>query len=263
MADPLQPLPTRVGHAGWGDNRYCGHGVAAELAGSTTLWSLVSLAVGHRRLTAAESSILDDLATCAAAADPRIWPLKAIRLGAAWGRFTGGLSVGLLATDGIHGPGPVRACTELLSGIRDRLGDGDDRDLEEIVASLLVDPDRRLAGFGVAVREADERVVAFQRCLERRGLQDLPSWSLMRRVEAITIARRAAPVNISGATAAILLELGFAPSQTPPLFLMVLLPNMLANAHEGAAQAPAVLQRLPASAVRYVGAAPRKSPRAG
>jgi hypothetical protein len=196
MVDPVQPVPTRVGHAGWGDNRFRGHGVASELAGSTTLWSLVSLAVGHRRLTAIESTMLDDLATCSAAADPRIWPLKAIRLGGAFGHFTAALGVGLLATDGIHGPGPVRACCEMLLGIRNELGDGDDRRLDEIVAHLLGDRDCRLAGFGVAVRAADERVVAFETCLERRGLQHLPFWSLMRRVEAITIARRGAPVNI-------------------------------------------------------------------
>jgi hypothetical protein len=43
---------------------------------------------------------------------------------------------------------------------------------------------------------------------------------------------------------------------------MVLWANMLANAHEAAAQSPAVLQCLPATSVRYVGVPPRKSPRA-
>src|SRR5262249_2861665 len=96
-------LVTRVGRALWGDNRFRGFSVGDELAGATDLWSLVALAVGHRPLGADECAILDDLAACGCAADPRIWPLKAVRLGSAYGRFTPGLVAGLLAIDGLHG----------------------------------------------------------------------------------------------------------------------------------------------------------------
>jgi hypothetical protein len=251
-------LPTRVGHAGWGDNRFRGHSVADELAGATTMWSLLSLAVGHRVLTACESAMLDDLATCSAAADPRIWPLKAIRLGSAWGRFTAGLCTGLLVTDGVHGPEPIVVAMEQLLAIHDELRRGEE--LERIVDRRLAEG--RIAGFGVAVRDADERATAYQACLERRGAHELPFWSLLRRIEAITVARRGARMNIGGAMAATLLDLGFAPTDARPIAMMLLVPNLIANAHEGAAQAPAVLQHLPEAAIRYVGPPPRKSPRA-
>jgi hypothetical protein len=252
-------LPTRVGHAGWDDNRFRGHSVAEELAGSTTMWSVLSLAVGHRSLTALESTMLDDLATCSLAADPRIWPLKAIRVGSAWGDFTAGLCTGLFVIDGMHGPEPIVAAMEQLHAIKGELGADDE--LERIVERRLAAG--RIAGFGVAVRDADERATAYQACLERRGAHELPFWSLLRRVEAITLARRGARMNIGGAMGATLLDLGFTPATARPIALMLLVPNLIANAHEGAAQAPAVLQRLPETAIRYCGPPPRKSPRAG
>lgn len=252
-------LPTRVGHADWGDNHFRGHSVAEELAGSTSLWSVLSLASGHRRLTDVEVAMLDDLVTCTLAADPRIWPLKAIRVGSAWGRYTAGLCTGLFVTDGVHGPGPIGVAMEVLLGIRDALAAGES--LDDVIDRRLAEG--RIAGYGVAVREADERVTTYEACLERRGLKDLPFWSLLRRVETITVARRRARANIAGAMAATLLDLGFAPANSRPMAMMLLFPNMIANAHEGAAQAPAVLQQLPAAAIRYAGPPPRTSPRAG
>ena len=256
-------LATRVGHARWGDNRFRGHSVADELAGTTDLWSLVALAVGHRRLGADECAILDDLATCGCAADPRIWPLKAVRLASAFGRFTPGLVAGLLATDGAHGPSAVRSCAESLLALAAELGEaGDDARLEAIVAARLVDPSRPLPGFGVAAREVDERSVTFARCLVRRGVTPGPQWSFFVRVEAATRALRGLSANFGGTMAAILLDLGLAPAQIPAFVLTVLYASLVANAHEGAEQAPAVLRELPPTAIDYVGSPPRRSPRA-
>ncbi len=259
----LPPIITRVGRALWGDNRFRGHSVADELAGSSELWSLVALAVGHRRLSAAETAVLDDLATCGCAADPRIWPLKSVRLASAWGRFTPGLVAGLLATDGAHGPGSVRATAESLLAIAAELGDGDDARLDAIIRARLEDPERRFHGFGVAARDTDERSEIFARCLARRGVALGASWAMFRRIEASTRRLRGLSANFGGTMAAVLLDLGLTPAQLGPFVLTVLYPSLVANAHEGAAQAPEVLRELPATAIRYVGPAPRKSPRAG
>jgi len=257
-------LETRVGLAQWGDNRFRGHSVANELVGSSDLWSLVALAVGHRRLTPLEAAILDDLATSGCAADPRIWPLKAVRLGSAYGRFTPGLIAGLLATDGAHGPGSVRLCAESLLSIAAELGaDGDDAALDAIVARRLGDAENPLHGFGVAAREHDERAVTFAKCLAKRGVAIGAMWRIFARTEASTRRVRGISANFGGTMAAILLDLGLGPAQIPAFVLTVLYPSLVANAHEGAAQAPEVLRELPRGSVRYVGPAPRKSPRAG
>jgi hypothetical protein len=119
----------------------------------------------------------------------------------------------------------------------------------------------RLPGFGVAARANDERVTAFDDWCSRTGVTLGPHWRLMRRIEAIATARRPTRVNISGATAAVLLDLGFTPTQIHLPALFVAMPNFIANAAEGAEQAPAVLRELPTSVAHYVGQAPRRSPR--
>jgi len=255
-------LDTRVGHAGHGDNRFRGHGVHA-LTGTLPYWSLVALAVGRAPLDAGACAVLDALSVASCAADPRIWPLKAVRVGSAYGSATLGVCAGLLVTDGVHGP---RICVEaatLVIGIIAEIGlDPTD---DELTAALELRFARHvfpLPGFGVAARDVDERVVAFDDWWVRAGPDHGPHWRLVRRIESIAIRARKTPVNISGAAAAILLDLGFLPEQMHLPAVMLVMPNFVANAVEGAAQAPAVLQRLPAPAVRYVGTAPRRSPRA-
>lgn len=262
MAEESLRLPTRVGHAQWGDNRFFGQSVRDDLAGTSGIWDLVALAVGHAKLGDRERAILEDLSTASLAADPRIWAMKVVRLASAWGQLAPGICAGLLATEGVYGPGSVRPCAELLLQLAAELGDGDDAALDAIVARVLAAPEARIPGFGVPAREQDERVTTVARCLERRGLEHLPHWSLVRRLETVMSKRRKSPLNIGGAYAALLLDCGFTPAQVQPVVLFCVLPNLLANAQEGAVQAPAVLQRLPASTVRYVGAPPRKSPRA-
>ena len=92
----LSPLTTRVGRADWGDNRYRGYGVLAELAGHDGFWSMISLAVGGPRLDDGQSRLLDDLATCTFAGDPRIWPLKIVRVVGSFGQLYPALCAGML-----------------------------------------------------------------------------------------------------------------------------------------------------------------------
>ncbi|MBX7081875.1 MAG: hypothetical protein K1X88_21905 [Nannocystaceae bacterium] len=257
-------LPTRVGHAGHGDNRFRGHSVLDTLTGTTPYWSLIAIAVGHRALSADECALLDALSAAGCAADPRIWPLKAVRLGACYGSTTAGLVAGLLATDGVHGPRTSAACAQVLCEVASSLGDRDDDDaLAAALEPHFAVRVRPIPGFGVAQRAVDERVAAFERYRAGCGLAPGRHWQLMRRIEAIAIRRRRTPVNISGAAAAILLDLGFTPAQIHLPALFVIVQNLVANAVEGAAQAPASLRVLPREHVRYVGPPPRRSPRAG
>lgn len=256
-------LRTRVGHAGRGDNRFRGHSVADELAGTTDLWSLLALAVGHRRFDAHECALLDDLATCGCAADPRIWPLKAERLASAWGRFAPGLCAGLLATDGIAGTASTPECARTLHSIATELRDGDDDRLAEIVRAKLADRTRPLFGFGVAARDVDERSIAFANCRARRGVAAGPWWTLLHRIAPVVQRERGIAANFTATMAATFLDLGLQPAQIHVFALTVFYPSLLANVHEGAEQRPAILRELPRAAFEYVGPAPRKSPRAG
>lgn len=258
MAD-VPRLSTRVGQATHGDNRFRGRSVHDELTGTLPYWSLLSVAIGHRPLTSDECAVLDALSVAACAADPRIWPLKAVRIGSAHGSATLGLCAGVLATDGAQGPRVSGACAEILVAMRHALAEVDD----DAILEPALEPymDGRFPGFGVAARSNDERVVAFADWCTQSGRSLGEHWALMRRIEAITTRRRMLRVNISGATAAVLLDMGFAPAQIHLPALFVAMPNFVANAAEGALQAPEVLRELPASVVRYVGAPPRRSKR--
>jgi hypothetical protein len=67
--------------------------------------------------------------------------------------------------------------------------------------------------------------------------------------------------NIGVGTAAVCLDMGFTPHEISWLAVSLCQVPFIANAVEGAAQKPDVLRRLPDEAIRYIGAAPRVSPR--
>ncbi len=74
-------IKTHVAWAGWDEHQYRGHRVFAELAGSTSLSGLISIAVSGRRLSPDDERVLDDLAVCLAVAEPRILATQDSALG--------------------------------------------------------------------------------------------------------------------------------------------------------------------------------------
>ena len=102
-----------------------------------------------------------------------------------------------------------------------------------------------LYGFGVPMRSFDERVVAFRAALDARSFVGGHFWQLAERFWHIARQQRRVEVNIIGAAAAICLDLGFTPAQAASMAVILLTPTLLTNATEAAAQAPAVLRRLP------------------
>jgi hypothetical protein len=235
-----------------------------DITGTLPYWSLVALAVGHPGLDDDACAVLDALSVASSAADPRIWPLKAVRLGSAYGSAMLGMTAGLLVTDGVHGP---RICTGAATWIAAVVAEVGLAPSDDALARALEPWFARhvfpLPGLGVAARDVDERVVAFSDWCARTSRRPGAHWELLRRIEAIAIRERKTPMNITGAAAAILLDLGFAPAQMHLPAVMLVMPCFVANAAEGAAQAPEVLRTLPAASVRYVGVPPRRSPRAG
>ncbi|MEM7158118.1 MAG: hypothetical protein AAF799_35075 [Myxococcota bacterium] len=256
-------IVTHVGHASWGDNLYRGYGVLNDLAGTDGFWSMISMSLGGPRLEPRQCRVLDELSTCSFAADPRVWPMKAVRMGAAYGSVTAGLCVGLLAVDHARmGPAIAGGAAKIFVGLMPPgepmpPTEGLHTELDALVAS-----GSRLDGFGVPFRPRDERVDALRRCMAAHPEDEGPYWRLMNAVDEYLAAHHRLPINIAGAAAAVALDLGFRPRQITHLPAALLLSNFLANAYEGAAQRPAVLQRLPDAVIEYVGEPDRRSPRA-
>ena len=100
-------IPTRVAHAGHDSQRFYGRDVHRELLGRTSLAQALLLSVTGQDVDAETAEILTDFSVAATVADPRIWPLRMARHGAAYGNVLGGLSAGMSfmapGEDGSHG----------------------------------------------------------------------------------------------------------------------------------------------------------------
>ena len=244
-------------------NQFRGYAVNAELVGHDGWASIFSLAVGGTRLSGDDAGVIEDVAVCALAADPRIWPVKVARLVAAYGSPFMGLAAGHAALEGaLMGPVPTGGAAEMLLGLRERLGD--DVDDPEAIGRLLDEllAKGRIAGFGVAFRGRDERVVAMKECLKRRQRDGGTYWRLIMLLDATMQDKKKLHVNFSMATAAILLDLGYEPRQVTLIMSTFLDVCFYANVLEASEQRSDVMQRVPDSSVEYVGREPRLSPRA-
>lgn len=256
MSDAYR-LSTSVGRADRGENQFRGFAVGAQLAGRLQHWSALSLAVGHRVLSERECEILGDIVVCSLAADPHIWPLKVTRLVSSFGNAVPALAAGMLSTaGGFMGWGTYAPASRFLRALVDTPASDREAYVDAEVARL-----RHIPGFGVAFRDQDERATALAKCVPPRGFESGRHWRALQTANEI-LGPRGVPMNIAAATAALLLDVGFSPSQIEALGPLLLLPNYLANAVEGAEQAPELLRRLPRDSIEDRTPPPRLSPRA-
>jgi hypothetical protein len=258
-------IVTRVAALGFPEHRFRGYAVFAELVGHESTSSLIALAVTGRRLNADEAGVLDDIAATTLVGDPRIWPLKLIRIVASYGGVLAGYAAGHMAIEGDRiGPPITRYAADMLVELRNAVGDRiDDRTAIAQEARRMLAGKKRLIGYGIPFRPYDERYVVLQERMKARGRADLPYFRVHDVLsEVVREQKRLAP-NAGIAIAAILLDMGFSPEETATVFHFINQPVFIANAYEAATRASAELRSLPAETIAYSGSAPRLSPRAG
>ena len=257
-------LPTRVCHAGWDEHEYCGYRLFQDFAGKETLTGMFGMAVTGRRLSPLLRGFLDDLATVVGPPDPRIWPPKTTRLASAYGRAIPGIAVGALVFEsGDVGPMTCSDSADFFCALSEVVGDRlDDFDALERATLDAASRLKRVAGFGVHFRPVDERLVVLRTLIERRGLHTGRFWRLFEGVASVLKKAKGIEPNYGSAIAAVLLDLGVAPKKIGILVFAIVQHVQLANAVEGADQAPEILRRLPDECITYAGAPPRVSPRA-
>jgi hypothetical protein len=256
-------IPTRCAHWGYTDHRYFGHAVFAELAGEETVTGLLALSVLGRRLSKEECLVLDDIATTASLADPRIWPLKLTRLVASYGCTGPAVAAGLLILEGARiGPWSTVKAAEALVELHAAIGGRyDDTDLVAKVVNLHIEKHHVLWGFGTPFRDHDERLVAFRECMIRRRRDRLPYFRTMDAIIDVVRQRRKMEPNMSIASAAAFLDLGLSVEQAGPISFALMFHMFLANGVEGRNPESEVLRELPENRIRYVGKEARVSPR--
>jgi len=252
----MKAIATRVGFADFGDYDHFGKRLYRDILGKTSFLGLAVFSLSGKLLEAADVAVLDDVAVCMHCPEPRVWPAKLARVAASSGRFPAGVAVGWSALDseiGVH------------------LGEEAGAMFLELEAHLQNHPDdfaafvrarQTLPGFGVHGRRVDERVEALRASLVKRERTQGKYWQLAERLWPVARDERQMAPSIWPAAAAVFLDLGIAPEHMPPLLSLLFQPSYLAHAVEGARLKSESLQQLPPEAVRYVGPAPRKSPRA-
>lgn len=257
-----EEIRTRVAHAGFDDHRWFGHGVG-DLVGQETLLGLVMLAAGGRRPTDEERQLLEELAVILTVADPRIWPLKIARLVASYGSAMAGFGAAQICVESdALGPWIAASAAQLLTDVREAAGDGASDDAFARAAHEAIEKRPMPYGYGVPLRERDERYVMLRARLELRGRTSLPWWRLQERLTELVRADRRTEPNVAIAAAAMFLDMGLSPSQGRVVTVFAMEHLFLANAVEGAEQAAPILRELPITSVHYAGPAPRASPRA-
>jgi len=223
----------------------------------------MALALGGRLLTESEAWALNVLAAVSTVADPRIWPLKLARVVASYGGYLPGLAAAQLPLEGDRiGPPIVVHAAALLRDLRLAVGDRlEDQQACAAAARDLLASRRRLVGFGIPLRPTDERYAALCETLRGTYRVQLPHWRVQEVLTRVVVAERGLQPNLAIGAAALLLDVGLDPMQTSAMFNALMMHVFMANAFEGARDARPVLQKLPASSIRYVGAPPRRSPR--
>ena len=253
-------IETSVGWALHGDNLYRGWSVSNDLFGKTTLWSALSLGVGHRRLSEEESHFLDDLAIAIVAADPRVWPLKITWLVGSYGSsFAAMAAAHQFLASASMGPAVCREVGELWRDLAAILEVGE---FEERAARFF--DDRRAAGrlppgFGsVPGRARDERLDLIDRAVHRHSRQDLPFYAMARRIEPVLESRLGATLNLTAMLAACLLDIGFSVEQLSSVAAFSMCHTLWASAQESASLRPRRLQRIDDDDIDYLGREPRR-----
>jgi hypothetical protein len=223
---------------------------------------MVVLAATGRELDQEDCRVLDDVIAVLTVADPRIYPLKLVRLASAYGEPIAGLAAAFAMLEGaVVGPVIAQEAAAWLSAAARDLGSAisDRAAILTFVESLLARRSR-LAGFGVPFRNEDERRSALAARIAARGRAGGCHWKLQEVLADVVLEARGIPANVGLSVAALSLDLGLRAGDLAALYTGLTTNVFLANAVEGAKQAPAMLRCLPEEFVEYVGVEPRRTP---
>jgi hypothetical protein len=258
-------IRTNVGCAGLGENFLRGRSIARELFGRDSYWSLLSLSIDGPRLDMDASRLLDDLAVAICSPDPRIWPLKVTWIVGSYGSPLYASAAALLFFESaMVGPWACVAACEAIRAIR-AIVEGNPEWQEALVSELRarLDAGSRVAGFGVAMRDDDERVPLLLRAAELHDRSAGPHLAALLRALPLIEARTSLHPNIGAALAACLLDMGYDDRQVGLMASEMVRAQLIGNALEASVLEPHSLREIPEALLRYLGPAERPSPRRG
>ncbi|MCZ2095342.1 MAG: citryl-CoA lyase [Anaerolineae bacterium] len=172
--------------------------------------------------------------------------------------LNGAVAAGVLSINRHHG-GAIEDCLGLLRRVIE-VADGADGALDQAAAQIVAEAraaGRRLPGFGHRLHTADPRAARLFALADEAGVAGQGVGSARAVAQALAAqSGRALPVNVDGAIAAILLDLGIAPGLANAFFIMARVPGLVAQAYEEQARERPMRAIDPSGAV-YDGPPPR------
>jgi len=257
-------LETTLAHAEWNDHILRRHRIFKDLLGHCDFWNLLSIAMNGPGIDEAGLAVIHRICVSVTAADPRLPPMKIVRLASCYGGTMAAIGAGLVyQEDASIGTWTAGRAAQFLMDIAAEIGD-QEMTPSSVERSMraLISKGAKLAGCGVPARKEDERAQALRHAMVEIGQVGGDFWMLMNIADGVFRKVARSPINISGVVAALFLDLGFNPRQIAVLGMVISQAAFIANALEGAEQAPEVLRKIPDEWIAYQGPAPRPSPRA-
>ncbi len=143
------------------------------------------------------------------------------------------VAAGLLTINEYHG-GAIEGCAEQLATVVLRTQQTGE-DLDTAAAAIVAETRRqglRLAGFGHRIHSHDPRTARLFELAVAAGAEG-PHLAAARALErALAASGKALPINVDGAIAAVLADLGFDPASMNGLFMAARVPGLIAHAVE-------------------------------
>ncbi len=173
------------------------------------------------------------------------------------GSLGAAVAAGILSINRYHG-GAIEECAHQLAHII-RLGDDTGQALD-LVAEAVVEEMRRegerMSGFGHRVHTADPRTLRLFELAAAAGVEGRHMQAARAVERVFRSAGKDLPINVDGAIAAVLADLGFEPSVMNGIFMIARAPGLVAHAREEhKRQRP--MRRIDPQAHTYDGPPPR------
>jgi citrate synthase len=229
-----------------------------ELIGRASYGQLVYLLLKGELPDAGHGKMVDAILVSSVDHGPTPPSALAARTAASTGTPLGAaVAAGILSISSFHG-GAIEGCMRMLIGCRESGGS-----LDEAAAKAVYDArqqKKRLPGFGHRLHTGDPRTKRLFQLAVDYGVNG----DFVRLAEAISSelekqSGKALPINVDGAIAALLCEMGFDPECANAFFMIARLPGLVAHVlEERSTQKP--MRRIDPVDHEYIGPAARPVP---
>ncbi len=205
-----------------------------ELMGSITFSQAIYLALTGNLPSQEIGQMLDSLFV--ASIDHGATPPSALaaRTAASTGApFNAAIAAGLLSINKHHG-GAVEDCMRMIQMALD-LAQSENLPPAEAADRLVAGyraEKKRLPGFGHRIHTADPRTKRLLELAQTNGVAGAAVTMVQAIGEAMARSGRELPVNVDGAMAAVLLDIGIPPELGNPFFMMARVPGLVAHIYE-------------------------------